>query len=109
VNLRDTATILRATAGTGGYAGEEPESDWTTPTETDVPCSIQPGSSREADQDRPDFVVADWVGYFPAGTDLTNADRVRWRGRTFTVDGEVGLWVHGASEHHLEAPLKRVG
>lgn len=109
MKLRDTATILRATVGAGGYAGEDDAADWSDPSEIEVPCSIQPGSSREADQDRPDFVVADWVGYFPAGTDLTAADRVAWRGRTFTVDGEVALWVHGASEHHLEVPLKRVG
>lgn len=108
MRLRDTATILRATATGGGYAGETGEPDWTAPTETEVACSIQPGSSVEQGQDR-ETVVADWVGFFPAGTDLTNADRVSWRGRTFTVDGEVGLWVHGSSEHHLEAPLKRVG
>lgn len=109
MKLRDTATILRATAGGGGYAGEADDADWSDPTENDVACSIQPGSSREADQDRPDFVVADWVGFFPAGTDLTAADRISWRGRTFTVDGEVALWVHRSSEHHLEVGLKRVG
>lgn len=109
MKLRDTATILRAAVLAPAYAGESGEQDWGNAAETVVACSIQPGASREAAQDRPDFVVADWVGYFPAGTDLTAADRIAWRGRTFTVDGEVALWVHGTREHHLEVPLKRVG
>lgn len=108
MRLRDSATILRATSGTGPYAGETGEADWSDPTETPTVCSIQPGTSQERNE-AGETVVAEWVGFFPAGTDLTNVDRVLWRGRTLTVDGEVGLWVHGSSEHHLEVPLKRIG
>lgn len=108
MRLRDTATILRATAAVAVYAGETGDLDWTAPAETVVSCAIQPGTSVERNQDR-ETVVAQFIGFFYPGTDLTHTDRVSWRGLMLTVDGEVGPWVHNANLHHLEVPLKLVG
>ena len=106
----DTCTIQRGAAVVDPYTGEDTgELDWTTPTTTTgVACSIQPRASREASDDQ-ETVVAGWYGYFPAGTDLTSADRILWRGMTLTVDGEVAPWVRGNALHHYEAPLQRIG
>ena len=106
----DTCTIQRGGAEVDPYTGESTgELDWSTPTATpDVPCSIQPRTSTEAGDDQ-ETVVAGWVGWFPAGTDLTNADRIAWRGMTLTVDGEVAPWVRDGAVHHLQAPLQRIG
>lgn len=106
--LRDTCTIQRAGTVEDPYGGAGSEPDWDNPTETEVACSIQPGASREETGDR-EIVVAAWVGYFPAGTDLVNTDRILWRGSEFTVAGDVGTWVHGTTSHHLEVPLQKVG
>lgn len=108
MRLRDTCTILRAGTLEDPYGGTGSEPDWSTATETDSACSIQPGQSREMTADR-EQVVADWIAYLPAETDITSADRISWRSLTFTVSGDVGLWVRGATAHHLEVPLERVG
>jgi hypothetical protein len=105
----DTVTILRAGAtGTDPYGGPSTEPDWDSPIETpDVPCSIQYFRSLEEDMDR-ETVVGRWFGWFPPGTDLLSTDRVSWRGRTLTVDGEVAPWVHKGQLHHLEVPLREI-
>lgn len=104
----DTATIQRASTSADPYGGAGTEPSWTTPTTTDTACSIQPRTSTEPGTDR-ELVVGGWVGYFPAEADLRHTDRVLWRGRTLTVDGDVAPWVQAGRVHHLEAPLREVG
>lgn len=103
----DTATILRASQVEDPYGGTGHESDWSTPTSAIVSCSIQPRQSLEANGDR-ELLVGAWVGYFPADTDLLHTDRISWRGRTLTVDGDVAPWVQAGAVHHLEVPLQDV-
>ena len=107
--LPDTANILRGTAKTDPYTGEPAESlDWTSPTSTTVRCSIQSRTTLEVNQDR-ETAISGWIGYFDPFADITNRDRVSWRGVTLTVDGEVApcLNVQGAVDH-FEVPLKRI-
>lgn len=103
----DTATILRGVAVSDPYTGEAGGIDWSSPTPQTTPCSIQPRTSTEPGTDR-EIVVGGWMGYFPAGTDLLSSDRISWRGRTLTVDGDVAPWVRDGAVHHLEAPLQEV-
>lgn len=105
----DTATILRAQPETDTDTGEATGGlTWVSATPVATVCSIQPLASREAVAGGGETVVGAWFGYFPPATDLRSADRVQWRGRTLTVDGEVAPWVVRGTVHHLEVPLRDV-
>lgn len=80
-----------------------------TDTEMDIPgCSVQPTGAVE-DTDRGDLLVTSLTLYAPAGTDLAAADRVRWLGTVYEVNGTPSAWRNraGAADHVI-AELKLV-
>jgi hypothetical protein len=110
VPLSDTATRLRAGTKAEGYGGSATEPDWSDvgrDPDVDLPCLIQPRSSFDVTLDR-ETTVGQWVGIFGSAADLRSTDRLSWRGRTLTVDGDVAPIVLRGVTHHLEVPLREI-
>jgi hypothetical protein len=108
MRLRDTGTRLRGVTVAGEY-GNQAKIDWTEGTldKLDLACEMQPQSSSEevVQQDR---TVTRWTLFLPPGADMTAADRWRFAGTDYEVDGEVEPWRHRGREHHREVQLLRV-
>lgn len=104
LRLDDTVVRLRATTTTDPY-GNTIE-DWTTPTETTYPASVQPDTGRElvVDQDR---ATQRWRAYLPAFADIQVTDRLRWDADDYDVDADPELWRARGRDHHLEVRLVR--
>jgi len=104
--MTQPATVTRPGVQTDGYGNTKP--DWTAGTATALLVWI---TQRSADWQREhrDAELSDWIGYFPADTDIRQGDRVLWYGTTFTVRGRP-LPAHrpGTGVHHIEAQLDLV-
>lgn len=94
----------------------EPVEDWSNPvwTPVDFAVSVQPVSSQEGPEERPQ-VVSGWVMITPPGTDipdLSAASRVRVGGTlVMDVRGTPARWpdpFHPGVVHHLEAEMEVV-
>lgn len=101
----DEAVRQRATATTDRYGNSV--QDWTAPAEVTITCTIQPADSRENVVDR-DTVVTRYRLFCAPDTDITSADRLVWRGRTFEVDGDLEEHSRKSTPHHREAFLRGV-
>lgn len=89
---RKTITRLRALTVTDPYS-QAATLDWSqAPAELDVTgCEVQPGTTQEYLLSRDQVLVA-WTVFAPAGTDVTEYDRVRFNGRAYTVYGHPAEW-----------------
>lgn len=83
--------------------------DWTNPTAvTQDGCRVQPVPGAEQLLGR-DEVVSRWRLLAPADAPLTAANRVRWAGVDYEVDGQVQAQPSPTGYlAHIEALLKRV-
>ncbi len=104
---RDTVTRLRAATTTDRYGNET--HDWSTPDELPITgCDVQPLAGPEDTVDRQQ-VTRRWVLFAPAAADITAADRIRWDGDDYDIDGEVRPWRSPTGRlDHIEADLVRV-
>jgi hypothetical protein len=100
----DSVEVLQAVVVTDRYGNDT--LDWSSPTVTVVPrCRVQPIPSAEL----LDRLSRRWVLYAPPDTALVSANRVRWRGVTYDVAGEVRRWSSPSGAlAHIEADLTRV-
>lgn len=99
-------TILRAQLVTSPYGDTVP--DWTQPpTQTVVQrCEVQPGTTQEYLMNRDNVLVA-WTVFAPAGTDVTEFDRVQFNGRTYEVYGHPAPWASPSGRmNYVEIVLK---
>jgi len=87
----ETVTRLRATAVTDPYSGEATALSWDNPDELPISgCAFDPGTSTEPVTDARNQVITQPVLYAPFGSDITAADRLVVRGRTWKVQGDPG-------------------
>ena len=110
--MNETVIIQRGVPRQGRYSVEATDLDWTTPTETTVPClGFSPGGSSEVSTEWRVAVSTQPTVYLPTGTDITPADRVVVRGVTYEVDGDPADWRSPFSgwRHGLAVSLKRFG
>ena len=88
----DTLTVQRAGTSTDPYSQLPVQDDWNNPTTHDIPgCDAQPGASAEYLIGR-DFSEVAFTVYAPAGSDVTEYDRVLFRGVVYDVDGTPEVW-----------------
>ena len=80
-----------------------------TGTSTDIDgCSVQPRTSTEATDGR-DTIITGKIAYVPAGADIAATDKIKFKGVTYEVDGDLGDWDDLAAEpDHIEVLLRRV-
>lgn len=91
----ETVTRLRATSSLDPYSNEQSSADWTTPDELTIDgCAFDPGGSTEPVEVGRTSVETSPTVYAPTDADITAADRVIVRGRTWQVDGDPAQWVH---------------
>lgn len=89
----ETVTRLRATTVLDPYSGESTDLDWDEPDSLDIPgCGFDPGGSIEPLEQGRGAVVTKPTVYAPADADITAADRLVVRGRTWSVVGDPALW-----------------
>lgn len=102
-----TVDVIDAPFKTDGYGNEQTERDWDNATETPVPgCSVQGQPSAEFTRDRDSVLIRKQL-FAPVDTVLTAANRVRWDGAVYDVDGDPQREVHGSAVDHLYALLRR--
>lgn len=108
MRFRDTGTRLRGVTVPGEY--NNPSSiDWTEATlgKLDLPCEFQPESVTE-DVVQQQRVVVQPEGWFYPTADIKAADRFRYRGDDYEVDGTPKLWSPHGRDHHLHVKFLRV-
>jgi hypothetical protein len=78
--------------------------------ETEVSgCYVQPRGISTEDTDQRTTVISGLLAFVPPGADIRPADRVRWRGDIYQVEGDPADWAPpGGPAHHLELILRRV-
>jgi head-tail adaptor len=105
VQFRDQVERLRPTTSGDGYGNQVPT--WAAPAIAAYPAEVQPLSTDEnvMDQQR---TTSRWRLFLPAGADVTAADRIRWDGDDYEIDGDVQRWKRRGAAHHLEAVLLKV-
>jgi hypothetical protein len=105
MRFHDSGTRLRGVV-VAGTQGRPDRLDWTSPTELDMACEFQPNSTSE-NVDNQDRTVTSWRLFLYAGADITAADRWRFLGVVYEVDGEVERHRRGGREHHVELVVSR--
>lgn len=111
MDLNQRITRLRAPIVVGPDGSSAPR--WNTPenqwTIDDYWCSFQPVSSKEdlVSQQR---VESTHLARLEPNADITAVDRLRYRGRDYTVDGEPLEWMEtdGSTRHHWKTFCKRI-
>lgn len=98
-------TILTATSSESRYG--DTEKNWTDPTESTVKGWVSQRSQLE-DHDQREAQVSDWVLFLHPDATISGANRVRWEGITFEVEGPVNPAWSPRGVHHLEVPLRVV-
>lgn len=103
----DTVVVVRAATITDRYGDTIP--DWAGATETTVPgCRVVPAGGTENIVDRQQLTRR-WVLYAPLDADITAADRIRWDGADYDIDGEIRQWRSATGAlGHIEADLVRM-
>lgn len=107
MRFRDSGTRLRGVV-VPGTQGRPSRIDWNQPpAELDLACEFQPTSSTES-VDNQERTETYWRVFLPAGADITAADRWRFYGVDYEVDGEVERHRRAGREHHVELVVTRV-
>ncbi len=89
----ETVTRLRGIHQADPYSGEETSLSWDSPDTLEIQgCAFDPGTSAEPVTLGRADVVTQPVVYAPYGTDVTAADRLVVRDRTWQVDGDPADW-----------------
>ena len=102
---RPATIILRSPSGdTDEYGNEVPvEDELATAVELQQVRRDEPAGAGEVSDTR-------WLGFFPAGTDLTTADAVEIEGERYELEGDP--WAvrnpRTGAESHVETTLCRV-
>lgn len=104
--INRTCTIIRRSES---GATDDFGNDLPTETEEDTVCEVQQQRRTEGEADE-EIAEGDWLGIFPAGTDLRTGDAVRVDGiGTFELVGDP--WParnpRSQTESHVEASLRR--
>lgn len=88
--LRDRVTVLNAPVVVDPYNPNSPTSqrDWDAATARPEQATIRPLTSTETLLNA-DTIVSRWRILLPPDTTATGASRIKWRGLTFEIDGEV--------------------
>lgn len=105
VALLGSDTVTRLRGQSRDRFGDVTGSD----SELDIPgCAVQPTSAIES-TDHGDLLVTNVTLYAPPGTDLAAADRIRWQGDVYEVDGTPAAWhTRRGIASHVQAQLKLV-
>ena len=103
--MTQAVTVERAPL-VDGHHGDDVR-DWDNATTTPAVAWIAQENRAEVLTDR-DAEISHWTGYFPVGTDLAAADRVRRGDELFEVDGPPNIAPTPAGPHHVEATLRIV-
>lgn len=107
--ISETVTILRRQqTGTDRYG--KAVYGWPEPGEDVQVLGFAPEPSQEPNEVGRRAVITNWTLYLPTGVSLGPFDRVRARGITYEVDGDVGDWrnPYTGSRPGLQVALKRV-
>ncbi|MCC9154904.1 hypothetical protein LZP81_30805 [Streptomyces parvulus] len=107
-------SLERVRPGTRTDRGGNQVPDWSDAAVQRAPIgslNIQPTTQTETEDPTRTAVVTGWHVHSAEGTrpDITAADRLKWRGMTLEVDGEVAEWpdpLTGAV-HHIEFTMVR--
>jgi hypothetical protein len=101
----DLVVVQRAPIVQNPRTGNE-DRDWSAATSSGpMAADVQPAGQSELNDNR-QLTISRWtVVCDPA--DILSTDRVLWRGGTFNVDGEVGVFMRHGVPHHLEFTVKR--
>jgi hypothetical protein len=82
--------------------------DWSdTVTTTVTGCSVQPASSSLSLDGRVLGITDAWTAYVPAGTDVKAGDHIKYRGKTYEIQGEPRVWVGAFNMSHIQLNLVR--
>lgn len=103
--------IVRVRAGQRTTRGGDVVEDWSPDAVDRLPIeavSVQPRSGGEeitGDGDQREIPLA---VYTEPGTtpDVTDLDRIEYRGSTYAVDGPVRFWPSPFDDHHLEFTIR---
>ena len=98
-------TVQRATSMAG--RGADVVADWSNVDEVSFRGWMTQQSTGDSRPGRTGD-VSGWLLQAPAGVDVRPGDRVMWRGRTFSVEGNpMPAWTP-RGEHHIEVSLRLV-
>lgn len=91
----ETVTRLRAALVVDPYSGEATASDWDNATSVALTtlAPAEPRPQAERLELARNAVVSGFTLYLAEGADVTAADRMVVRGRTYDVDGDPALWL----------------
>lgn len=89
--------VVRVRAGEGTDRGGNPVPDWSPAAVNQLAITqlnIQPATQDELTEAARTAVKTGWRVQSDYGTrpDITAADRIKWRGLTYEVDGDVAEW-----------------
>ncbi len=91
----ETVVRQRGVSTSNPYSTEATELDWTTPTTLTINgCAFDPGGSSEPTEQGRNAVITQPTVYAPPGSDITAADRLVVRSRTWLVDGDPAEYVN---------------
>lgn len=80
----------------------------TTTTSKTARCELTPLAGAETIDPSTDRVTTRLRVFLPAGTQVTPADQITWRGTTFEVQGSVEVHIQRGRVHHLECIVAEV-
>lgn len=83
--------------------------DWEHSTQSTIPnCSMQPASTTLSQDGRVLAVTDRFTCFMPADADVDAGDRISYKGKTYTIDGDPRDWESASTRlDHLELNLVR--
>lgn len=87
-----TESITRVRAGTKTVRGATVP-DWGKATELSISgCSVQPASTSLSQDGRILGISEGLTAYAPVNADILAGDRIKYGGKTYTINGEPKIW-----------------
>ena len=102
---RDTVTRIRP--GTTESRGST-IFDWSNATELDISgCSMQPASTSLSQDGRVLGIQDEYTLFAPPDADIDAGDRIRFKGKVYTVQGDVRTQPSANRLEHIQITLRR--
>ena len=82
--------------------------DWSIPSRLTIGgCSVQPAGTSLSQDGRVQGVQDGLTVYAPANADVLPGDRIEYRGRVYTINGDPLIWPGAGRLEHLQLNLTR--
>lgn len=101
-------TVERLRPGTKTARGSE-IADWSNPEVVEITgCSMQPAGTELSQDGRVQGITDGYTCYLPPGSDVQEGDRIRYDGKTYTINGSPRIWKSPSGRlNHIQLELER--